>query len=719
MRRRRECGALPTRDDIRRFIGEAAGRVGKREIAREFGVGPAQKAELRALLADLKNDGVIAPAGHRRFAAPGRLPDAVVVQVTGTDPDGEAIARPVDWQGEGPPPLILMRPERRDQPSLVPGERVLAQLKHLGGGRYEGRTLRRLTEAAGRLLGLFEARSGGGRIQPTDRRVKAEWRVPAGEEGGAESGEIVIATPLPHGGIGLKPARVVERLGKMGDARSVSLICIHSNDIPHEFSAEAVAEAAQAEAASLGAREDLRAIPLVTIDGADARDFDDAVWAEPHEGGFRLLVAIADVGHYVRPGGALDREARTRGNSVYFPDRVVPMLPEALSNFWCSLRPGEDRGCLFAELHVDASGRTTRHRFGRGLMRSAARLTYEQVQAAYEGDDALGLGDGIGHLYAAFRALLEARQARGTLDLDLPERQVFLRDGKVEQVRPRLRLDSHRLIEEFMIAANVAAAETLERTHQPCMYRVHAPPSDDKLEALRTFLHGLGIGLPAGNQVHPRDLDGVLRRVAGSPEAAMVNEVILRSQSQAEYAPDNIGHFGLALPRYAHFTSPIRRYADLLVHRALIAGLQLGPDGLKPDGALADTAQHITATERRAALAEREAVERYLAAFMADKIGATFAGRVSGVQRFGIFVTLPENGASGLVPIRGLPNDLWVYDQPTQSLSGRRTRMSFRLAQDIEVRLVEASPLTGGMLFDVPSMTFRATRKASKGAKRR
>ena len=698
-------GGLPSRGDISRFIADASGRVGKREIARAFGVGPAQKSELRALLADLKGDGLIAPAGRRRFAAPGRLAEAVVVRVTGTDADGEAIARPVDWPGEGPAPLVLMRPERRDQPALVPGERVLAHLKHLGGGKYEGRTLRRLTEQAGTLLGVFEARpAGGGRIQPTDRRVKADWRVPPGEEAGAETGDIVVATPLPHGGVGLKPARVVERLGPMGDARSVSLICIHGNDIPHEFSAEALAEAAEAGAASLGAREDLRGIPLVTIDGADARDFDDAVWAEPDGDGFRLLVAIADVAHYVRPGSALDRDARLRGNSVYFPDRVVPMLPEALSTGWCSLRPGEDRACLFSELRIDADGRLTGHRFGRGLMRSAARLVYEDVQAAHDAGD-----PARADLYAAFRALLAARQARGTLDLDLPERQVILQEGKVAAVRPRARLDSHRLVEEFMIAANVAAAETLERARSSVIYRVHAPPSDDKIEALRTFLHGLGIGLPAGNQVHPRDLDGVLRRVAGTAEAAMVNEVMLRSQSQAEYAPDNIGHFGLALSRYAHFTSPIRRYADLLVHRALLG--ELGPAADLPG-----IAQHITGTERRATLAEREAIDRYLATFLADKVGATFPARVSGVQRFGIFVTLTENGASGLVPMRGLPDDLWRYDEPTQSLFGRHTKMTFRLAQDIQVRLTEASPLTGGMLFDVPPPHLHLTRK---GARRR
>jgi ribonuclease R len=632
------------------------------------------------------------------------------VQVTGTDPDGDAIARPVAWDtADGPPPQILMVPEQRGRPALAPGERVLARLKPIpssrsdGPDRYEGRTLRRLEDAPMRVLGVFKPGKPTGRIIPTDRRSKAEWIVGPGDEGGAEANEIVLAEPIPHNQrFGLKPARVIERLGPMGDARSISLIVIHTHDIPTTFSEAAVAEADRARQVALGERTDLRAIPLVTIDGEDARDFDDAVYAEPTPDGFRLIVAIADVAHYVQPESALDQTARTRGNSVYFPDRVVPMLPEALSNGWCSLRPSEERGCLFVDMNVDASGRKTGHRFGRGLMRSAGRLTYEQVQQANDRNDDLGLP--LPHLYSAFRSLLAARTARGTLDLDLPERKVVLDDaGRVLSVAPRPRLDSHRLIEEFMVLANVAAAEELERRHRPGMYRVHAPPSDEKLATLRSFLSGLGISLPAGDQIHPRDLDHVLRRVADTPEAQLVNEVMLRSQSQAAYSPDNIGHFGLALPRYAHFTSPIRRYADLLVHRALILGLRFGADGLTETETrqFPDTAEHITATERRAALAERDAVDRYLAAYMADKIGAHFAARISGVTRFGLFVTVTDNGASGIVPISTLPDDFWQHDEGEQTLTGRRTRMVFRLAQDVEVRLAEASPVTGGLVFHI------------------
>ena len=684
---------MPSRDAVLAFVARSGARVGPREIAREFGLGAEQRSALRAMLRSLEDEGAVAPSGRRGFTQPDGLPPVAVVRVTGTDPDGDPVARPAEWTGEGPPPLVLMARERSGQPALAPGDRVLARLKSTGPGRYEGRTLKRLTDAPGRILGVFQpGPGGGGRITPTDRRAKADWSVPAGEEAGAEADEIVSASPLPGRAYGLRPARITERLGRMGDARSVSLICIHTHDIPQDFSDDALDAAARARATPLGRREDLRGLPLITIDGADARDFDDAVWAEADGDGHRLVVAIADVAHYVRPGAPLDHAARTRGNSVYFPDRVVPMLPEALSNGWCSLRPDEDRGCLFVEMQVDAAGRKTAHRFGRGLMRSAARTTYEEVEA----DQAR-----FAPLYAAFRALLAARRARGTLDLDLPERQVVLNEGRVERIVPRPRLDSHRLIEEFMILANVAAAEELERLHRPCMYRIHAPPSAEKLEALRTILHGMDISLPAGDALHPRDLDRVLLKVAGTAEAPLVNEVVLRSQMQAAYSPDNIGHFGLALSRYAHFTSPIRRYADLLVHRALISGLKLGPGGLGPEegAAFADTALGISATERRAALAERDAVDRYLAAFMADKVGARFPARISGVQRFGLFVTVLDNGASGLIPMSGLPQDYWNFDEPSQTLTGSRTRAVYHLAQEVEVVLAEASPITGGMIF--------------------
>jgi ribonuclease R len=700
----------PQQEEVRRLlIGHSPGHPSKQTIARSFS--PEHRAAVRGLLRELAAEGALGHADARRLRDSTSLPETMVVQVTGTDADGDAIARPVGWRGERPVPTIFMIPEPQGRPALAPGERVLARLKQVGPRRYEARTMRRLGEGPARVLGVFEA----GRILPTNRRERSEWIVPRGEEGGAQSGEIVVATPLPRHGMGLKPARVTERLGRIDDARAISLISIATHEIPHVFPQEALAEAAARVGVPNVRRTDLRHLPLVTIDGEDARDFDDAVYAERDGEGFRLIVAIADVAHYVRTGSALDRVARERGNSVYFPDRVVPMLPEALSNFWCSLRPEEDRACLFAELRINAAGRKVSHRFGRGVIRSAARLTYGAVERARAEGGNAGLPPGqLATLYAAYEALDSARRQRGALDLDLPEHEVDLDAvGRVTTINPRPRLASHRLIEEFMVLANVAAAEELERRHLPGVFRVHAPPSDEKLRALRDFLHGIDISLPTASQLGPRDLNGVLRRVAGSDAAPIVNQAMLRSQSQAEYSTVNIGHFGLALRAYAHFTSPIRRYADLTVHRALISGLGLGEGGLAGDGGmdLEECAAHVTQTERRATSAERDATDRYISAYLADKLGTVFAARISGVTRVGIFVTLDSIGASGIVPLSSLPIDDWTHDEGTATLTGRRTRLSFRLAQPVEVRVVEANPVTGGVVFRILTGDVAGTRR--------
>ncbi|MFH5926715.1 ribonuclease R [Roseomonas xinghualingensis] len=714
-----EPNPLPSREELRAFLRGATGRVGKTEISRHFGLSSDQRPALRALMAELKEEGSIASVGRRTIRHSANLPDMAALEVFGLDADGEPMARPITWDG-AEKPVVYMRPERPGQPALAPGDRVLARITRIGGNKYEGRTFKRIGGGSpSRILGIYSP----GLIEPVDRRVRTAWIVPPGQENGAEEGELVLAELIPGGSrerfMGPKPVRVVERLGRMDEPRAVSRLCIAAHRIPAEFPDEAVKAAERARAVPLVNRDDLRDIPLVTIDGEDARDFDDAVFAEPDGDGWRIIVAIADVAHYVRTASPLDREAKLRGNSVYFPDRVVPMLPEALSNGWCSLKPDADRGCLYVEMRFDREGMKTGHRFGRGLMRSAARLTYEQVQAARDAAEDAGLAPGhIARLYGAFDALLAARLRRGTLDLDIPERRVILDpDGKVLSVAPRPRFDSHRLIEEFMVAANVCAAEELERLHMPCMYRIHDRPSDEKMETLRSFLGGFGITLPPSSQVKPRDFAHILDKMKDAPESRLVSETILRGQSQAEYNPDNIGHFGLALPRYAHFTSPIRRYADLLVHRALIRGLKLGDDGLTDAEAaqMPDTGEHITKTERRAALAERDAVDRYLAAFMADRVGVQFLARVSGVTRFGLFVTLEENGASGIVPTSALPDDQWLHEEAAMRLIGRRTGLTFTLGQEVEVRLSEAVPRTGSLTFQLMQGDPRATPAPRQG----
>jgi len=693
------------------FIRESPVPVGKKEIARAFHIQGTDRVLLKTLLKELRQEGLLDRHEGRRLTAAGGLPEVAVVEIVGPDPDGELLARPSVWRGEGEAPKIFMAPERRGRTALGTGDRVLARLKRIEEGGYEGRTIRLLGGVPKRVLGIFELTDKGGRLRPTDRRARNEFVIRSADTGGAQPGELVLAALKPHHRrLTQREVVVLERLGSLGDTRSLSLISIHEHDIPTGFPPEAEAEAEAAGPVKLGRREDLRGLPLITIDGADARDFDDAVWAEPdpdakNKGGWHVIVAIADVAHYVRPGSALDRSAYERGNSVYFPDRVVPMLPEVLSNGWCSLRPKEGRSCLAAHLWLDANGLLKRHRFVRGLMRSAARLTYEQVQAARDGkpDDLTGplVEPVIAPLYGAFQALLAARDKRGTLDLELPERQVVIgRDGKVAGIVPRKRLDSHRLIEEFMVTANVAAAEALEAKRRPCMYRVHDAPDPQKIEALRDVLASFDMNLARGQVIKPRIFAPILKKVADTVHATMVSELILRSQSQAVYAPGNIGHFGLALARYAHFTSPIRRYSDLLVHRALIDGFGLGEGGLPPDAGdgFAEIGQHISTTERRAQAAEREAVDRFTAAFLQDRVNQSFTGRISGVTRFGLFISLEESGADALVPISTLPDDFYDHEEASHRLIGRRWGRTYQLGEIVTAQLTEANPITGGLV---------------------
>jgi ribonuclease R len=706
---RRKPAPFPSKDEILAYIQDNPGRAGKREIARAFRLSSHDRPRLRDLLKQLERDGVVERARGRRFVHPGTLPEVTVLEVAGPDEDGELLARPLSWHRDEPPPTVYMAPERKGRPALGKGDRVLARLREIGDRVYEGRTIRAIGRAPERVMGVCTSERGELRLRPTDRKYKSELLIVPGEVA-AQPGDLVLAEMLPGRRLGLRQARVSENLGRTAGPRSISLICIHDKDIPVEFATEALHQARAAGPAPLGKREDLRDIPLVTIDGADARDFDDAVWAEPDpetDGGWHCIVAIADVAHYVRRNDALDRAAYERGNSVYFPDRVVPMLPEELSTGWCSLNPDEERPCVAAHLWLGGDGRLRRHRFARGLMRSAARLTYEQVQQAADGspDDIAGplLEPVIQPLYGAYRALAAAREKRGALELELPERRVVLDDaGEVASIEERARYDSHRLIEEFMIAANVAAAETLERRGMPCMYRVHDQPAPERLEALREFLSSLNLKLAKGQVLQPRHFNQILDKVRGTRHAELVNQVILRSQAQAEYSPDNLGHFGLGLRRYAHFTSPIRRYADLLVHRALIRGVGLG-DGELPDdhGDFHAIGEHLSMTERRAQAAERDANDRYAAAYLADRVGRVFNARVSGVSRFGLFLSLEPSGADGLVPISTLPDDYYVHEEAQHRLVGRRTKRIYRLGDRVEALLAEADPITGSLVLQL------------------
>ena len=705
---------FPSNEQILEFIADSPGRVGKREIARAFKLDAEQKLRLKKVLRKLKDSGQL-QSNRKRFADPAALPPVTVVQVTSTDIDGELLARPVVWESDQPPPVIYMAPVRRGQGALGVGDRALARMERIedtedGRPAYEGHTIRRLEHAPADVLGVYVVDdSGKGRLRATDRRVKGEFLV--ADFGGLkpEDGDLIRSEILPAKKLGLRQVKLVEKLSRSGP-KSISLIAIYDRSIPVDFPDDALEQADAAVAAPLGNREDLRNTPLITIDGEDARDFDDAVFAEPdtdpnNPGGWHLIVAIADVSWYVRPGDALDVEAYKRGNSVYFPDRVVPMLPEALSNGWCSLRPHEEHPTIAAHMWIDAAGQLTRHKFGRAMIKSAARTTYTQIQRARDGEpDELTkplLDTVIAPLYGAFETLLAARAKRGVLELDLPERQIVLDDdGNVAKVIERERFDSHKLIEEFMVLANVAAAETLEKAKQPCMYRIHDEPSREKIESLGEFLESVSIPFAKGQVVRASHFNAILARVKDTPNSHMVSEVVLRSQAQAEYNPANLGHFGLALRRYCHFTSPIRRYADLLVHRALVRGHAMGEGGLETDHKdFTEMGEHLSITERNASGAERDATDRFTALYLSEKIGAVLKGRINGVTRFGLFVTLNETGADGLVPIRTLPDDYYIHDEHRHTLCGRSNRLEFRLGDSVEVLIVDADPITGSTIF--------------------
>jgi ribonuclease R len=723
---------LPSKDQIRQWLTENPGLSAKRDIAKAFGIRGDAKIELKRLLREMADEGTLEKSA-RRFHPKGELPPVAVLLVLAPDAQGDLYARPLE-EGVEEAPRILIIPKQGD-PALGAGDRILGRLSKvdLDDYTYEARLIRRIGSNPLKVLGVFRKGSEGGRIVPIDKGQDKEWRVARDLDMGARDGELVEAEAVGNRRqMGLPQARITARLGDPTGPRAVSLIAIHQHGIPDQFPDAVIAEADRAEmVVGLSGRTDLRDIPLLTIDPIDARDRDDAVYAEPdHEpgnpGGHIVWVAIADVAHYVRPGSALDREARKRGNSTYFPDRVVPMLPDILSGDLCSLHENVDRACMAVRMRLDAQGHKISHRFVRGLMRSAGSLHYAQVQEAVEGrpdDKTAPLVDRIlKPLYAAYEAAKQARASRQPLDLDLPERQIVLdEDGKVTSVAFKERLDAHRLIEEFMILANVSAAEELQRLKQPLLYRVHEEPSPLKLEALREVAEASGFTLAKGQVLKTAHLNRLLAQAEGSEFDELINITTLRSMTQAYYNPENFGHFGLALKNYAHFTSPIRRYSDLIVHRALIRGHGWGSDGLSAWDIenLDETGKLISDAERRSMAAERDTTDRYLAAFLSDRVGSEFAGRISGVQRFGLFVKLDETGADGLIPIREIGREFFHYDETSQSLMGADTGTTFTIGQRVTVRLTEAVPTTGGLILQLLTVDDRALPQGKPGKRGR
>ena len=729
---------IPTKDEVLAWISDNPGQSSKRDIAKAFGIKGAARIDLKKLLKTLETEGHLEKK-RRTYRDPERLPPVSVLEILPPTPDGDLFARPLEWHGDGPAPVVLYLPRAAD-PALGEGDRVLARLTHVGedGHAYEARLMRRIGTTQRRILGVYRKGAEGGRIVPIDKKNDKEWRVAPGASAGAKDGELVEAEQAgPRARLGLPSARILLRLGDASAPKAVSLIAIHEHGIPDTFPEDVMAEADQRKPAALGTREDLRDLPLVTIDPADARDHDDAVYAHADDapdnpGGHVVWVAIADVAHYVPPGSRLDREARKRGNSSYFPDRVVPMLPDRLSADLCSLHEGVPRPAIAVRMRLNADGDKIDHRFARAMIRSAASLTYGEVQAAMDGEATERAGallpDVIRPLYAAYGAARKARETRQPLDLDLPERRIVLsEEGRVTSVAFRDRLDAHRLIEEFMVLANVCAAETLSAARQPLLYRVHEEPAPEKLEALRETAKAAGLTLAKGQVLQTRHLNQLLEQAADHDDAEVINMATLRSMTQAYYSPESLGHFGLALRKYAHFTSPIRRYADLVVHRALVSAHGWG-DGLggKPDGQTEDeieglekTAKHISDTERRSMQAERDTTDRYLAAYLSERVGSELTGRITGVTRFGLFVRLDDTGADGLVPVRSLGREFFHFDAKAQTLMGSDTGLTLGLGQQALVRLSEAVPVTGGIALELLEVDGAALARGPTGAARR
>ena len=701
-----DVGALPADKEIVDFLENCSTPPSVKEVARAFNLPQELRAPLRRRLKHLADQGAIARQPGRRVASADAMPEVTVVTISKIDRDGSLLAVPSDGT-ISPPPSIRIHADRRRGRAPAPGQQALVRLTRISGIRYEGRVIRVLERETKRLFGTVIAGRGGWVLQAAARGSRDTIQLDSKNDITVTEGDLVEAEMLPRRGYLGKMARVIDNLGPADAPGAFSALALAEFEIRHVFESDTLAETEGLTVPDTDGRTDLRDIAFVTIDGADARDFDDAVWAEPDGDGWRILVAIADVAHYVRPGSALDREARLRGNSVYMPDRVVPMLPEALSNDLCSLRPNETRAAMVAEIWIDAGGEMQDSRFHRALIRSSARLTYDAVQAVHDGTATaadIGIAPAIyDNLAGAWQALGIARTHREPLALNLKERRVVLDDdGTPVAISKRAQSESQRLIEDFMIAANVAAAKTLIKAGRPCVFRVHDMPDPEKTEGLRDLAQAVGAKLARGQVLRPHHFNSILDHVRDSDDETMVNEAVLRSQSKAIYAVENIGHFGLALQHYAHFTSPIRRYSDLLVHRALVdaAATKQTKDGLGAAdlASLAEDCTHISETETRAAGAERRTIDRFAAALFADETGKVVPGVIAGLTGAGSFVSLNDGSADGFLPIRSFPDDYYVLADNGMEIIGRHSRAKFRVGDRLDVLVVEVTPINGGIL---------------------
>lgn len=696
------------------FLADNPNANSHRDIARIFGLKGHQRVALKNVLRDMEKEGLLGKT-RKSYAVSDILPPVAVLNIIDVTDHGDLIAQPHSWDsGKGDVPQVRLPFQKRTRLTPGVGNKILARIEVIAtqkNNRYQGKIIKILSQTSDRILGLYKKGHRSGQLIPLERKQSA-FTICVGDTLNAKDGDLVVVKPYGGSNINRSKAKIIEVIGNPQSEKAVSMIALHTHDIEHEFSADALKQADRATAQTLGNRTDWRHLPFITIDPADAKDHDDALYASPDKDknnpkGYLIYIAIADVAAYVPTGSPLDKEAQKRGNSVYFPDRVVPMLPERISNDLCSLRENEARCAIGLVLKLDKKGHVTDHQFHRVMIKSVAKLSYTQVQDAINGTPdkktAPLLAPILKPLWAAYGLLKLARDRRQPLDLDIAERKLVLNaEGFVDHIVTPERLDAHKLVEEYMIQANVAAAKTLEKARVPLLYRVHDRPSEQKIDALRKFLTNIKLTMQKDASTSGA-FHALLTKAHNTAQQLVVNESVLRAQAQAEYTPFNVGHFGLNLTRYAHFTSPIRRYADLIVHRGLILALGLGKDGLSADQAdqLAQIGAHISATERCAMKAERDTNDRLIAYFMATHVGKRFKAHVSGVTKSGLFVRISQNGAEGFIPIRLLGSDYYVYIEDERALIGEQTGETFRLGDSCDVRLAEAQWETGSLRFDM------------------
>lgn len=723
---------LPHPDEIVSFLSKSLAPVSKQELTRHFKIqGKELRQDFKILLKDLVKQGKIDKEKGRNYSAEATLPKTIRIRINEFNDDRMSFIGECIDEIEGIKKVYM---KYKDRPKARVKDCFVARITDVNNGHAQVKPLKLIYPDRDKIVGVVRLTKDGAIITPTNRTIKEVFELKGDDTKDLHDHDLVVISATEG-----RISSLIENLGPSDDVKNITLIAVHENNIRTDFSQECIDQAKASDLPPLKDRTDMREIPLVTIDGEDARDFDDAVYAEPTDDGYKIWVAIADVSYYVPHGSPLDKEAIKRGNSTYFPDRVVPMLPEHLSNGLCSLNPDEERACMALEMHIDIYGRLTSKRIHRGLMKSHARLTYTQVQSYLDKIDTpeiAPVSKHIDHLYEAYKILRKAREKRGALDIHGTEQKIIMNDeGYITDVAVREQNTANQVIEELMILSNVAVAELLEIRNAPVMYRIHEAPSLERITTLRDFIGGFGYKVPVSVDISGNDLNGILTKSLGQPEEFIIQESVLRSQSQARYAPENQGHFGLSLERYAHFTSPIRRYADLIVHRSLIRAYKLGKDGLSDTeiSQLQGIAEDISDAERRSVRAERDAMSRLTAIYLSEQEEQTFDGIISGVNDAGLFIRLPQYGAEGFIPIRTLPDDFYIYDQKSQSLIGRRTKRIYQLMASLKVKLRDIDPLLNNIIFQVAdefsaqheNFSFstpkeaRGSRKYQKGGQRK